>query len=225
MAAKEVSSGDSVADRESASTTLHRVAGFDRNGWPACVGIGGRLASESVAGLARITHAPLALIGCELRNAVGTVTDAEFIAGVTAGSAIFAAPSSGNDADHVIRDLADLLANIARVIQRRSDFGRLDGATAEKAVLCRARPWIEAQCASAFRFSKEGYVPMSDKARDEDRLDVALEQTFPASDAPFFMAGAAVAGAPRRGAAEPESLKSEARSDQAGGGDGKRAVE
>jgi hypothetical protein len=32
---------------------------------------------------------------------------------VTAGSAIFAAPSSGNDADHVIRDLADLLDNIA----------------------------------------------------------------------------------------------------------------
>ncbi len=57
--------------------------------------------------------AALALIGRELRNAVGTVTDAEFIAGVTAGSAIFTAPSSGNDADHVIRDLADLLANIA----------------------------------------------------------------------------------------------------------------
>jgi len=96
--------------------------------------------------------------------------------------------------------------------------------TAEKAV-CAARPWIEAQSASACPFPKEGYVPMSDKARDEDRLDVALEQTFPASDAPFFMAGAAVAGAPRRGAAEPESLKSEARSDQAGAGDGKRAVE
>jgi len=56
MAAKGVSSGDSVADRESASTTLHRVAGFDRNGWPTSVGIGGRLASESVAGLARITQ-------------------------------------------------------------------------------------------------------------------------------------------------------------------------
>jgi hypothetical protein len=46
MAAKGVSSGDSVADRESASTTLNRVAGFDRNGWPACVGISGRLASD-----------------------------------------------------------------------------------------------------------------------------------------------------------------------------------
>ena len=56
VAAKEVSSGDSVADRESVSTTLHRVAGFDRNGWPAWLGISGLLASESVAGLARITH-------------------------------------------------------------------------------------------------------------------------------------------------------------------------
>src|SRR5713101_4919249 len=35
---------------------LNRVAGFDRNGWPTSVGIGGRIASESVAGLARITH-------------------------------------------------------------------------------------------------------------------------------------------------------------------------
>src|SRR5215468_10997856 len=35
---------------------LNRVAGFDRNGWPTSVGIGGRIASESVAGLHRITH-------------------------------------------------------------------------------------------------------------------------------------------------------------------------
>ena len=32
------------------------VAGLDRNGWPTSVGTGGRIASESVAGLARITH-------------------------------------------------------------------------------------------------------------------------------------------------------------------------
>jgi hypothetical protein len=56
MAAKGVWSGDSVADHESASTTLHRVAGFDRNGWPASVGISGRLASESVAGFRRNTQ-------------------------------------------------------------------------------------------------------------------------------------------------------------------------
>lgn len=55
---------------------------------------------------------------------------------------------------------------------------------------------------------------MDDKARDEDPLDVALEETFPASDAPSFMAGAAVAGAPRRDPARPENLKSKLRSDQ-----------
>ena len=33
--------------------------------------------------------------------------------------------------------------------------------------------------------------------RDED-LDLALEQTFPASDPPSFMAGAAIAGSPHR---------------------------
>ena len=77
-----------------------------------------------------------------------------------------------------------------------------------------ALPWIETQSASAFPFPKDCDVPMNDKARDEDLLDVALEQTFPASDAPSFMAGAAVAGAPRRDAAEPESLKSDARSDK-----------
>src|SRR4029079_6521026 len=32
------------------------VAGFDRNRWPTSVGTGGRIASESVADLARITH-------------------------------------------------------------------------------------------------------------------------------------------------------------------------
>jgi hypothetical protein len=36
------------------------VAGCDRNRWPTSVGTGGRIASESVAGLARITHSPLA---------------------------------------------------------------------------------------------------------------------------------------------------------------------
>ena len=66
---------------------------------------------------------------------------------------------------------------------------------------------------------------MNDKARAEELLDVALEQTFPASDAPSFMAGAAVAGAPHRGPAKSESLKSEARSDQAGGGNGTRPAE
>ena len=33
------------------------AADFRRNGWPACLGMGGRIASESVAGLARITLA------------------------------------------------------------------------------------------------------------------------------------------------------------------------
>ena len=32
------------------------MAGFDRNGWPTSVGISGRIASESVAALRRITH-------------------------------------------------------------------------------------------------------------------------------------------------------------------------
>jgi hypothetical protein len=72
MAAKGVSSGDSVADRESASTTLNRVAGFDRNGWPACVGISGRLASESVAGLPRITQFKIGMmnLGYNIRRLV-----------------------------------------------------------------------------------------------------------------------------------------------------------
>ena len=35
-----------------------RVAGYDRNRWPTSVGTGGRIASESVAGLARITQSP-----------------------------------------------------------------------------------------------------------------------------------------------------------------------
>ena len=41
------------------------MAGFDRNGWPTSVGIGGRIASESVAGLHRITHAELRVRGIE----------------------------------------------------------------------------------------------------------------------------------------------------------------
>jgi hypothetical protein len=55
--------------------------------------------------------AALAQISRELRNALGTVTDGEFIAGLTAGGSVFTIPSSGSDADHII--LADLLANIA----------------------------------------------------------------------------------------------------------------
>jgi hypothetical protein len=35
------------------------VAAFDRNGGPTSVGIGGRIASESVAGLHRITQVKL----------------------------------------------------------------------------------------------------------------------------------------------------------------------
>ena len=35
---------------------LNRAAGFNRNGWPTSVGIGGRIASESLAALRRITH-------------------------------------------------------------------------------------------------------------------------------------------------------------------------
>src|ERR1044071_710306 len=35
---------------------LNRVAGFDWNRWPTSVGIGGRIVSESVAGLHRITQ-------------------------------------------------------------------------------------------------------------------------------------------------------------------------
>jgi len=55
MAAKEASSAiRSPTSRASAGLT--RVAGFDRNGWPTSVGIGGRIASESVAALRRITH-------------------------------------------------------------------------------------------------------------------------------------------------------------------------
>jgi hypothetical protein len=65
---------------------------------------------------------------------------------------------------------------------------------------------------------------VNDKTRDEDLLDVALEQTFPASDAPSFMAGAAVAGAPRRGPAEPESLKAGARSGHVGVRGGRRPL-
>src|SRR5579872_5337145 len=38
-------------------TAPPRVAGFNRNGWPTSVGIGGRIASESVAGFRRIMQA------------------------------------------------------------------------------------------------------------------------------------------------------------------------
>jgi hypothetical protein len=38
---------------------------------------------------------------------------------------------------------------------------------------------------------------MVDRPPSDDKLDAALEQSFPASDPPFFMAAAAVVGAPR----------------------------
>ena len=45
------------------------VAGFDRNRWPTSVGTGGRIASESVAGLARITHScPRLLHFCKINS-------------------------------------------------------------------------------------------------------------------------------------------------------------
>ena len=39
---------------------------------------------------------------------------------------------------------------------------------------------------------------MTDKPLSDALLDLALEQSFPASDPPSFMAGAAIVGAPRR---------------------------
>ena len=47
---------DLFAASESVGPTPRGVAGFDRNGWPTSVGTGGRIASESVATLARITQ-------------------------------------------------------------------------------------------------------------------------------------------------------------------------
>jgi hypothetical protein len=38
---------------------------------------------------------------------------------------------------------------------------------------------------------------MVDRPPSEEKIDAALEQSFPASDPPFFMAAAAVVGAPR----------------------------
>jgi len=55
MVAKEASSAIRSPTAR-ASDRPHRVAGFNRNGWPTSVGIGGRLASESVADFHRITH-------------------------------------------------------------------------------------------------------------------------------------------------------------------------
>jgi len=54
---------DSFAASESVELAPNGVAGFRRNGWPTSVGTGGRIASESVAGLARIT---------QLRHVAGT---------------------------------------------------------------------------------------------------------------------------------------------------------
>ena len=48
-------------------TGLNRAAGFNRNGWPTSVGIGGRIASESLAALRRITQ-PGALARVESRR-------------------------------------------------------------------------------------------------------------------------------------------------------------
>ena len=42
------------------------VVGFDRNRWPTSVGTGGRIASESVAGLARITQLGFDILGSTL---------------------------------------------------------------------------------------------------------------------------------------------------------------
>jgi hypothetical protein len=44
---------DSFAASESIELAPNGVAAFDRNGWPDCVGMGGRLRSERVAGLRR----------------------------------------------------------------------------------------------------------------------------------------------------------------------------
>jgi hypothetical protein len=64
---------DSFAASESVELAPNGVAGLRRNGWPTSVGTGGRIASESVAGLARITqlmmqlspHAELNCLGCD----------------------------------------------------------------------------------------------------------------------------------------------------------------
>ena len=55
MVAKEASSAIRSPTAR-ASDRPHRVAGFNRNGWPTSVGIGGRIASESVADFRRITQ-------------------------------------------------------------------------------------------------------------------------------------------------------------------------
>jgi len=80
MAAKEVSSSDSLADRESISTTL--------NGRPASIGMGGRLASESVAGLARITHrmATLTLLNAAIWASFGRAGRQQIIRRVGGGA-------------------------------------------------------------------------------------------------------------------------------------------
>ena len=44
---------DSFAASESVELAPNGVAGFRRNGWPDCVGMGGRLPPERVAGLRR----------------------------------------------------------------------------------------------------------------------------------------------------------------------------
>ena len=55
MVAKEASSAIRSPTAR-ASDRPHRVAGFNRNGWPTSVGIGGRIASESVADFRRIAQ-------------------------------------------------------------------------------------------------------------------------------------------------------------------------
>jgi len=59
---------DSIADIES-FRPAQPVAGFNRNGWPTSVGIGGRIASESPAALRRITHHGHDLVWSEPRAA------------------------------------------------------------------------------------------------------------------------------------------------------------
>ena len=80
----------------------------------------------------------------------------------------------------------------ARSIPRRSGFaGRHQGATAEKAV---PFPAPRLRIEVAIRAEKRSM----ERRRTDELLDLALEQTFPASDPPFFMAGAAIIGRPNQ---------------------------
>src|ERR1043166_6618264 len=54
--------------RHPITTTPEKVADFDRNGWPASIGIGGRLPPEWVADFDRNTHVPSIHIRIEHRH-------------------------------------------------------------------------------------------------------------------------------------------------------------